>query len=289
MNADRPAGADQAGAGQAGPSKPAVIAPVRHEIVVNAPIERAFRVFTDGFGRWWPKTHTIASFPVDRAIIEPWVGGRCFDRGADGRECDWGQVLAWEPPARLVLAWQVDGTWSYEPEVVNASRVTISFAALGGQTRVTVVHDEFERHLNAGPDLADGVRDGWGTALRLFADAAEPDSAAAPAAQAAPADPPPCKYVLSYESVPDFRPLARQHYPAHYARLMTFHERGDLLMVGMLLEPANGDAMGVFASREAAEEFVAEDPFILNKVVASWSIRPWQEIFHHRGTDAGDR
>ena len=93
-------------------------------------------------------------------------------------------MLAWEPPDRLVLAWQVDGTWSYEPEVANASRVTISFAALGGQTRVTLVHDEFERHLNAGPDLADGVRDSWGSALRLFAGAAEPDGAAAHAARA---------------------------------------------------------------------------------------------------------
>ena len=93
MNADRSPRASQAGT-----SQPAVIASVRHEVIVNAPIERAFRVFTDGFGRWWPKNHTIASFPVDRSIIEPWVGGRCFDRGADGSECDWGQVLAWEPP-----------------------------------------------------------------------------------------------------------------------------------------------------------------------------------------------
>jgi uncharacterized protein YndB with AHSA1/START domain len=161
MNADRE------------PGPQAVIAPVRHEVLVNAPVERAFRVFTDGFGRWWPKAHTIASFPVERAIIEPWAGGRCFDRGADGRECDWGRVLVWEPPSRLVLAWQVDGNWSYEPEVDNASRVTISFAPAGGQTRVTLVHDEFERHLKAGPELAGGVRDGWGSALGQFAAEAE--------------------------------------------------------------------------------------------------------------------
>lgn len=275
MNTDRAAGA----------SRQAVIAAVRHEVVVSASIERAFRVFTDGFGQWWPRNHTIASFPVERAIIEPWVGGRCYDRGAEGSECDWGQVLVWEPPAKLVLAWQVDGTWSYEAEVENASRVTVSFTALGGQTRVTVVHDEFERHLNAGPDLADGVRDGWGTALRQFADAVRAQPAAE--AQAAPAAPLPAKYVLSYTSVPDFRPLAQQHFPAHYARLMTFHERGDLLMIGVLLDPVNGDAIAVFASREAAEEFVAQDPFVLNKVVESWSIRPWQEILYRHRTDAG--
>ena len=161
MNADRAAGASQQ----------AVIPAVRHEVVVSAPIERAFRVFTDGFGLWWPRNHTIASFPVERAIIEPWAGGRCYDRGADGSECDWGQVLVWEPPAKLVLAWQVDGAWSYEAEVDNASRVTVSFTALGGQTRVNLVHDEFERHLNAGPELAEGVRDGWGSALRQYSDA----------------------------------------------------------------------------------------------------------------------
>jgi len=68
---------------------------------------------------------------------------------------------------------------------------------------------------------------------------------------------------------------------------MAFHERGDLLMIGVLLDPANGDAMAVFASREAAEEFAAEDPFVLNKVVESWSIRPWQEILYRHGTDSG--
>lgn len=268
MNADRE------------PGQQAVIAPVRHEVLVNAPIERAFRVFTDGFGRWWPKAHTIASFPVERAIIEPWAGGRCFDRGADGRECDWGQVLVWEPPSRLVLAWQVDGNWSYEPEVDNSSRVTVSFAPLGGQTLVTLVHDEFERHLKAGPELAEGVGDGWGSALGQFAT----EAAAAEAAPAA--GPLPAKYVLSYHSVPDFLPLAQQHFPAHFARLTAFHQRGELLMVGTLLDPPNGDALGVFASREAAEEFVAGDPFVVNKVVASWSVRPWQEILYRHAEDA---
>jgi uncharacterized protein YndB with AHSA1/START domain len=150
----------------------AVIAPVRHQIVVNATAERAFRVFTDGFGTWWPKTHTISPVPVQRAIIEPRAGGRCYDLATDGSECDWGRVLAWEPPARLVLAWQVDGTWSYEPDVENASRVTITFTPLGEQTQVTLVHDEFERHLHAGPELAGGVKDGWGTGLQAFAAAA---------------------------------------------------------------------------------------------------------------------
>ncbi len=88
------------------------------------------------------------------------------------------------------------------------------------------------------------------------------------------------KYVMSYRSVEDFLPLAQQHFPAHLERLHEFHARGVLLMVGTFDEPMNGDAMGIFTNRKAAEDFVAGDPFVLNGVVASWSIRPWDEILH---------
>ncbi|HLM04092.1 MAG TPA: YciI family protein [Blastococcus sp.] len=86
------------------------------------------------------------------------------------------------------------------------------------------------------------------------------------------------KYVMTYHAVEDFLPLARQHGPAHVARLKEFHARGVLLMVGTMDEPMNGDAMGVFTTREAAEEFVAGDPFVVHGVVASWTVRPWNEI-----------
>jgi uncharacterized protein YciI len=86
------------------------------------------------------------------------------------------------------------------------------------------------------------------------------------------------KYVMTYSAVEDFLPLAQQHGPAHVARLHEFHDRGVLLMVGVLDEPMNGDAMGVFTTREAAEEFIAGDPFVVNGVVASWAVRPWNEV-----------
>ena len=86
------------------------------------------------------------------------------------------------------------------------------------------------------------------------------------------------KYVMRYRAVEDFLPLAQQHGAAHVARLHEFHDRGVLLMVGTFDEPMTGDAMGVFTTREAAEEFVAGDPFVLNGVVATWTVRPWDEI-----------
>ena len=86
------------------------------------------------------------------------------------------------------------------------------------------------------------------------------------------------KYVLSYRAVDDFLPIAREHYPAHQAHYQRFAERGDLLLIGPLTEPPNGDAMAVFVSREAAEEFVAGDPFVVQGAVAQWSVRAWNEV-----------
>ena len=86
------------------------------------------------------------------------------------------------------------------------------------------------------------------------------------------------KYVMTYRAVEDFLPLAQANYPAHSARVEEFARRGDLLMVGTFDEPMNGEAMGVFTTREAAEEFIAGDPFVVNGVVASWAVRPWNEV-----------
>jgi uncharacterized protein len=86
------------------------------------------------------------------------------------------------------------------------------------------------------------------------------------------------RYVLNYRAVEDFMPLAREHGASHVARLRQFHSAGTLLMVGTLREPMNGDALGVFTTREAAEDFVSSDPFVLNGVVESWSVRPWEDI-----------
>ena len=86
------------------------------------------------------------------------------------------------------------------------------------------------------------------------------------------------KYFMTYRAVDDFLPLAQANFPAHRARLDEFAARGVLLLAGPLGEPSNGDAISVFTTREAAEEFAAGDPFVLGGVVAEWSVRPWNEV-----------
>ena len=144
-------------------------APVRKSVVVKAAPARAFRVFTDGIGRWWPASHTIAASPLASVVIEPRAGGRWFGVGKDGSECEWGRVLAWEPPARLLLAWQIGADWRFDPELVT--EVEILFTPQGADaTRVDLEHRLLERM----GDKADSTRaamdspEGWGAILHLF-------------------------------------------------------------------------------------------------------------------------
>jgi uncharacterized protein len=83
------------------------------------------------------------------------------------------------------------------------------------------------------------------------------------------------KYVLLYAPADDVAAKAPPHYEAHVARLMEFQGRGELLEVGVFGDPQEQGSMAIFASREGAEEFVREDPFLLNGVVASYEIRDW--------------
>ena len=146
--------------------------PVRKSITVKAGAERAFQVFTQGVDTWWPRTHHIGKSPMKKAIIEGRVGGRCYSEQVDGTECDWGQVLAWDPPRRLVLAWQITHEWGYEPDLAKSSEVEVIFTPLGdGSTRVDLEHRYFARHGAGGAAMrtAVGAPGGWGSLLELFA------------------------------------------------------------------------------------------------------------------------
>ena len=143
------------------------LAPVQKTLVVRSDVERAFTVFTSRMGSWWPRSHSTGSAPLVDVIVEPRAGGRWYERGEDGSETEWGKVLQWEPPARVVLAWQLDGTWKYNPACVT--EVEINFTALGAQgTRVDLEH----RHLERLGDNASAVREllnsGWGGIIELY-------------------------------------------------------------------------------------------------------------------------
>jgi uncharacterized protein YndB with AHSA1/START domain len=147
--------------------------PVRKAILVNASLERAFAVFTEGFDTWWPRSHHIGKQPMDKAIIEGRQGGRLYSRQIDGSECEWGRVLVWEPPQRLVLAWQITPQWAYEPDLTKASEVEILFTATGdATTRVDLEHRHFERHGAGGTAMRTAVDapNGWSGLLQMFAD-----------------------------------------------------------------------------------------------------------------------
>ena len=148
-------------------------APVRKTIEVGVGRERAFEVFTAGIGRWWPKTKSIGQSPQAAAVLEPHVGGRWYERGEDGTETTWGKVLAWEPPGRLLLAWQIDASWRYDPDL--ETEVEVVFRELGpGRTRVELEH----RKLEAYGDKAEAMRElfetpsAWTGVLDAFAAAA---------------------------------------------------------------------------------------------------------------------
>lgn len=146
--------------------------PVRKSITVRASVQQAFEIFTEDFDSWWPRSHHIGSSPMRKAIIESRLGGRCYSEQIDGTECDWGQVLAWEPPHRLVIAWQIGGDWKYEPDLAKSSEVDIRFSAQpDGRTLVSLEH----RHLDRAGASAGAMRaalespNGWGGMLELFA------------------------------------------------------------------------------------------------------------------------
>jgi uncharacterized protein YndB with AHSA1/START domain len=130
---------------------------------VGVPVERAFRVFTEAFGTWWPPTYHIGDAEMAEAVIEPRAGGRWFERGVDGSECDWGRVLVWDPPHRLVVTWQINGEWQYDPDPDHASEIEVRFLADGPtQTTVELEHRMLERLVHAeAAHAAVGGDSGW--------------------------------------------------------------------------------------------------------------------------------
>jgi uncharacterized protein YndB with AHSA1/START domain len=120
---------------------------VRNSIVVEAPIERAFSVFTEGFGSFKPPEHNMLPVDIEETVFETHVGGHIYDRGVDGSECRWARVLAFEPPDRVVFSWDISPHWQIETDPDRASEVEVRFVAEApGRTRVELEHRNLDRH-----------------------------------------------------------------------------------------------------------------------------------------------
>lgn len=151
-----------------------LVAPVRKEVVIEASQAHAFRVFTESHGAWWPlETHHVGGRPAETAVIEPRAGGRWYECAADGTECEWGKVLVWDPPGRLVLQWQIGTDWKYDP--LLETEVEVRFVAMSPtRTRVELEHRHLDRMGPDGQSVRDAIDSpgGWGGILQLFAETA---------------------------------------------------------------------------------------------------------------------
>jgi uncharacterized protein YndB with AHSA1/START domain len=153
---------------------PAAGVAVRQSVVVAAPPATAFRVFTERMASWWPlETHSIGTRPVVDAVIEPRAGGRWFERSADGSECDWGRVLAWEPPHRVVLTWELSA--DYRADGTVRTELEVRFTPEADGTRVELEHRGLEAYAERAAEMREtfGSDGGWAGLLRAFAATAE--------------------------------------------------------------------------------------------------------------------
>jgi uncharacterized protein YndB with AHSA1/START domain len=145
---------------------------VRHHVVVNAPLDRAFSVFTEKFGDFKPREHNLLGVPIAATVFEPRVGGHIYDRGEDGSLCKWARVIAYEPPNRVVFTWDIGPRWQVETDHTRASEVEVSFTAESAdRTRVELEHRHIERHGDGWESVAAGVDGdaGWPLYLGRYA------------------------------------------------------------------------------------------------------------------------
>jgi uncharacterized protein YndB with AHSA1/START domain len=145
---------------------------VRASITVDAPVERAFTVFTDDIDSWWNPDHHIIEAPLDKMVFEPRAGGRIVDVGTDGSECPWSRVLVYEPPTRVVFSWDINLQWKLETDPSKASEIEVTFTPEGPErTRVELEHRHLDRHGDGWEAMRDAIGSpgGWDGGLELFA------------------------------------------------------------------------------------------------------------------------
>ncbi|QZT62489.1 SRPBCC family protein [Mycolicibacterium austroafricanum] len=148
-----------------------MIEPIRRDIVVHAPVKRAFTVFTAQFGDFKPREHNLLAVPIVETVFEPRAGGHIYDVGEDGSRCRWARVLVYEPPSRVVFSWDIGPTWQIESDASKTSEVEVRFIPeTPDRTRVELEHRHLDRHGEGWRSVADGVGGdaGWPLYLRRY-------------------------------------------------------------------------------------------------------------------------
>lgn len=151
---------------------------VHESIVVEAPVERAFKVFTEEMGSWWPPDHHVLEGELAEMVFEPRAGGHIYDRSVDGGECRWSRVLVYEPPNRVVFSWDIATNWQIEGDPARTSEVEVRFIPEGSdRTRVELEHRGLERHGDGWQKMRDAVGSpgGWLRGLESFAQRVAPN------------------------------------------------------------------------------------------------------------------
>ncbi len=146
---------------------------VRSSIVVDVPIDRAFTVFTEDIGSWWPPDHHILDGELAEMVFEPRVGGHVYDRGTDGSQCQWARVLAFEPPHRFVMTWDISLQWRLETDPARTSEVEVRFVAeTPDRTVVELEHRKLDHHGEGWEQMRDAVGSpgGWASGLTAYAE-----------------------------------------------------------------------------------------------------------------------
>lgn len=159
---------------------------IRKSLLLNCSQLHAFRVFTERMGNWWPATHHVGEVPFREIVIEPRTGGRWYEVNTENREGEWGHVLAWDPPHRVVISWHLDANFEFHPEMARASELDIRFIAEGAsRTRLEFEHRGIERHGAGYQKLRDQLDGGWIGVLDAFAALAHGSASGTPSVSAA--------------------------------------------------------------------------------------------------------
>lgn len=258
-----------------------MIEPVRKEVTVKSSVERAFQIFTEGIGSWWPlATHSVARDQAESVVFEARVGGLVRERARDGETHTWGEVLVWEPPRRVVFSWHP----GREPN--TAQEVEVSFSEADGGTRVTLVHRGWERLGDQAAATRDQYAGGWDAVLgRCYVEAC----AGEPAAASDESDRPSAYQVVIHRPGPGWQEgVGFRDQPgveAHIGYMQELHARGCMILGGPFLDDSGGMAILAVATTEEAQALADADPSVQAGLLR-FVVRPWMTPL---GTWAGRR